>query len=164
MGVRMGLDPTLRAVTVLYLVTLAHHGYGGVVFASVERVVLALVFTALFVITVWLFRLAPARRLASRAYWGVVAGFWVALLGLYEGGFNHVLYVVLRAVGASPDTMRRLYPAGSDAVISDDVFFQATGALTLVAGVWVAVTMAARPVRGRGRWHDIQAPTAKSSS
>lgn len=150
MEMRKGLDPTLRAVSALYLITLAHHVYGGVVFASTERLLLAIVFTALFALTLWLIRLAAAKNLARRAYRGLVIGFWIVLLGLYEGGFNHFLHVVLRVGGASPETMRRLYPAGSDAVISSDAFFQTTGVLTLVAAVWVAITMVRRPAKAAG--------------
>jgi hypothetical protein len=146
MAVRTGLDPTMRAVTTLYLVTLAHHIYGGLVFASTERLFLALVFTVVFGITLWLFRFDETKRWATRAYWSLVVGFWAVLLGLYEGGFNHALHVVLRTAGASTETMRRLYPSGSDAVVSDDVFFQATGVLTLTAAVWVAVTAVARRI------------------
>lgn len=134
-------DPTMRAVAVLYLVTLAHHVYGGVVFQSAERLVLALVFTVLFGVTVWLSRLAVMRRRALWGYTSMVVGFWVVLLGFYEGGFNHSLYLILRSAAGNEETLRRLYPAGSDAVISNSVFFQATGVLTLVAAIAVAVTL-----------------------
>jgi hypothetical protein len=139
----------MLAVALLYLVTLVHHLFGGLVFDSAERLVLALVFTVLFAVTVWLFVLAATRSWARRTYTGLVVGFWIVLLGLYEGGFNHSLYLVLRATAGGGETLRRLYPAGSDATVSNNVFFQATGVLTLVAAVAVAVTLVVTRQRQR---------------
>src|SRR5688572_7707728 len=56
----MASEPSIRAVAVVYLITLIHHIYGGLVFGSVERLILALVFTILFVATAWLSRLTAA--------------------------------------------------------------------------------------------------------
>ena len=128
---------TARLVVLQCAVTFVHHLYGGLSFDSAERTVMAFVFAAVLAVTLWLHRLGAARVWARRAYLSVVAVFWVVLLGLYEGGYNHALYVLLRQV--DPESVGRLYAGGSDAVISNDVFFQGTGVLTLAAGVGVAI-------------------------
>lgn len=130
---------TIRLVVFQWAVTFVHHLYGGLAFDSPGRVVTAFVFGAVLAGTLWLHRLGAVRRWASWACRGVIAVFWVGLLGLYEGGYNHTLYSVLRWL--DPDRAARLYPAGSDATISSDIFFQGTGVLTLLAGLGVAVAV-----------------------
>ncbi|HEX6682012.1 MAG TPA: hypothetical protein VF062_04425 [Candidatus Limnocylindrales bacterium] len=128
---------TAKLVVLLWAVTFTHHLYGGLSFGSPGRTVTAFVFTAILAITLWLHRLGAAKPWARKGYHSLVLIFWVALLGLYEGGYNHALYVILRQVDAG--LAQRLYPAGGDALISNDLFFQGTGVLTLVAGIAVAV-------------------------
>ncbi|MBY8872037.1 hypothetical protein K7640_09305 [Micromonospora sp. PLK6-60] len=124
---------TVKLTAALYAVTFIHHLYGGLAFSSTERTVLAFVFSGAFAVTYLIYRHALATRWGRRAYWLLVYVFWVGLLGLYEGGWNHTLFAVLRAGGVV--NLDRLYAAASDARISDDVFFQATGVLTLLAAV-----------------------------
>lgn len=133
----------VRLVAVVYVATFVHHLYGGVVFDSAERTVLAVVFSVAFLLTLLLYRLSAVRRWARWGYWATVAALWVVAVGVYEGGYNHALYGVLRLFDAS-GTVARLYPAGSDAVISNDVFFQGTGVLTFIAGIALAVAPWAR--------------------
>jgi hypothetical protein len=143
----------IALVAVQCAVTFVHHLYGGLSFDSPGRTVAALVFAVMFGATLWLHRLGVTRRWARRACHGVTVVFWLVLLGLYEGGYNHTLYLVLREV--DPALARSRYPAGTDAAISDDVLFQGTGVLTLVAGIGVALALLAarrRRVGGeRGR-------------
>ncbi|MFY1691262.1 hypothetical protein [Plantactinospora sp. WMMB782] len=139
-------EVTATLLTALWAVTVAHHVYGGVAFGTPARTVLAIVFTAVFAGTVWLGRLGARRRWAARTYPGVLVVFWVLWLGCYEGGYNHTLYVLLRQTG-SADLVQRLYPAGSDAVISDDIFFQGTGILTLLVAIALGLALLRRPRR-----------------
>lgn len=132
-------DLTITLVAVLWVVTFVHHLYGGLTFGSPSRTIMAFVFTAIFGATLWLHRLGATRRWARRACHTLVVVFWVVLLGLYEGGYNHTLYLILRE--ADPARAQSWYPAGSDAVISNDVFFQGTGVLTLIAAIAVAIAL-----------------------
>lgn len=132
-------DLTITLVAVQWVVTFAHHLYGGLMFDSPGRTIMAFVFAAILGATLWLHRLGVTRRWAQRACHTLVVVFWVVLLGLYEGGYNHTLYLILREV--DPARAQSWYPAGSDAVISNDVFFQGTGVLTLVAGIAVAIAL-----------------------
>jgi hypothetical protein len=144
-------DLTITLVAVQWVVTFAHHLYGGLTFDSPGRTITAFVFTAILGATLWLHRLGAMRTWAQRAWQTLVVVFWVMLLGLYEGGFNHALYLLLREV--EPARARSWYPAGSDAAISNDVFFQGTGVLTLIAGIAVAIALltARRRRAGTGR-------------
>ncbi len=129
---------SFKLTALLYATTFVHHIYGGLAFRSTERTVLAVVFSVAFLVTYLIYRGASARRWAATAYWLVVYGFWVGLLGLFEGFYNHILFVVLRASGYTG--LDRLYGAASDARISDNLFFQATGVLTFVFAVVLGLT------------------------
>jgi hypothetical protein len=131
-------DLTITLVAVQWMVTFAHHLYGGLTFDSPGRTIMAFVFAAILGATLWLHRVGATRRWAQRACHKLVVLFWVVLLGLYEGGYNHTLYLILRV---DPERAQSWYPAGNDAVISNDVFFQGTGVLTLVAGIAVAIAL-----------------------
>lgn len=132
-------DLTVWLVVGLWAVTFAHHVYGGLRFDSPGRTGAGIAFTGILAVTLGLRRLGVTRLWAHRTYLTIVVGFWIVLLGLYEGGYNHALYVVLRLV--DPATAGELYPADSDALLSNDVFFQGTGALTLVAAVVLAAAV-----------------------
>jgi len=132
-------DLTITLVAVQWVVTFAHHLYGGLTFDSPGRTIMAFIFAAILGTTLWLHRLGATRRWAQRACHALVVVFWVILLGLYEGGYNHTLYLFLREV--DPVRAQSWYPAGSDAAISNDVFFQGTGVLTLIAGIAVAIAL-----------------------
>ena len=122
----------LAAVTGEYLATLVHHVYGGLVFASPERLVMAAVFTAVFAVTLLLHALD--RAWARGAALGLGLVFWGTMLGAWEGGYNHV-YASLRVLFGSS-------PPGYHA----DGVFQSTGWLTFafaVVAIWSYV---------RGAW------------
>ncbi|MFF5217034.1 hypothetical protein [Micromonospora sp. NPDC000442] len=150
------LRAAITWTTVLYLVTFAHHLYGGLRFDSPQRTVLALVFSGAFAVTYLTYRLGSRMRWARAIFWFLVYAFWVASVGLFEGGFNHALFAVLRLLDAQA-LINDLYPVDGDARISADVLFQGTGVLTLVAAVLLAVAPAwsrrtvviPRPAAGR---------------
>ena len=129
---------SFRYLIGLYSTTFVHHVYGGIIYDSIERIVLALVFSVVFAATAWLRRLERASRWAAYAYTGIVTVFWIGLIGIYEGGYNHALYVLLSVTGVSPQLAETLYPRPADGVAPDNAFFQATGVLTLVVALLVA--------------------------
>ncbi|MEQ7007939.1 hypothetical protein ABN028_17330 [Actinopolymorpha sp. B17G11] len=136
--------PSIGLVTAVFLTTLIHHVYGGISYASVERIVLAVVFSVAYVLTVGLFLAGRTRRWARWLYQGLVLVFWIVLIGVYEGGYNHTLYVALRLIGTDPHDLEQIYPGGGDLVVPNDVFFQGTGILTLATALWVAFAWARR--------------------
>lgn len=150
--IRARLDLTARLVIALWAVTLVHHVYGGVRFDSPGRIGAGVAFTGILALTLWLWRLGASRTWTRRAYLATVGGFWVVLLGLYEGGYNHALYLVLRWL--APGVADRAYAADSDALISSDMLFQGTGVLTLVVALAVAATLpqALRKTRTANAW------------
>lgn len=146
--------PAAGLVVVLWGVTFAHHVYGGLRFDSPYRVVAGVVFTAVLGVTLWLGWLGQSRRWARAAYLATVVLFWIVAIGLYEGGYNHALYLILEE--AAPGVADQLYGADSDAKLSQDALFQATGVLTLIVALAVAAalprswTRQAKPLQTQG--------------
>lgn len=109
----------LLPLAALYLMTLVHHLYGGIAFASPERLYMAGAFTLIFGLTFWLYRMR--HRLFGRVGFQAVAWlFWVGMLGGYEGGYNHAYSSLVVLSG------------GTVANHPPDLFFQATGILTAI--------------------------------
>ncbi|HEY7529919.1 MAG TPA: hypothetical protein VIC56_04510 [Gemmatimonadota bacterium] len=78
-------------------------------------------------------RRRPRSRAASAALGVFTAGtllFPIGFLGLFEGGYNHVLKDALWLGGASPAVTTRLFPPPTYET-PDDVFFEVTGVLHL---------------------------------
>ena len=57
----------------------------------------------------------------------------VALIGLFEGAYNHALKDAVYFAGASSTLMNRLFPPPTYE-LPDDVFFEATGVMQAVLG------------------------------
>lgn len=126
----------LAAIAGEYLATLLHHVYGGIVFGTPERLVMAAIFSGVLVLTLALHALAASRTWVRPIVLAVGFLFWGGMLGLYEGGYNHVLASTRDLFGAAPEG----YHA--------DLFFQATGWLTFVFGI-AAVGAYLRPAAQR---------------
>ncbi len=116
------------AILVQYLLTLVHHLYGGLVFGTPERLVIAAVVTAILVVTLGLLYLYRRTGSATALVFSLslIVLFWVVLLGGYEGGYNHVYQTVRFLAGVDVPN----YPR--------DAFFQVTGILTFVAAYFPA--------------------------
>jgi hypothetical protein len=83
---------------------------------------------------------------SSVGTWMGTIGRWVLMLvtlalpvlgvGLFEGGYNHALKVVLYFAGVSESALRLLFPAPTYE-LPNDVWFEVTGVLQLALG-WLA--------------------------
>ncbi len=129
---------TQFALTVLIL-TSVHHVYGAYRYqtpwrlhaAAVSAVVAAVIVACLFTIR--------RRRDDTRAY----VAFWVLVvvtalvpvlaIGVFEGGYNHVLKNVLYFAGAPRGLMTALFPPPLYEM-PDDLFFEATGVMQVIPG------------------------------
>ena len=123
------------AVGVL-LLTSIHHVYGAYIYASpwrahvapVSAVGILVIAGALFIRWRW-----PNRRagdIALPAFAIVTALFPVACIGLFEGGYNHVVKDALYFAGAPHAVMRTLFPSPLYEM-PDDVLFEVSGVLQL---------------------------------
>jgi thiol-disulfide isomerase/thioredoxin len=123
----------LSAVAVL-LLTIGHHLYGASLYQTPWRAHIAhhgafgiIVILAAMVVT-WKW---PDARVGRGALWVftiVTALFPVAWIGLFEGGYNHVVKNTLYFGGLSDELMRMLFPPPTYE-LPNDLLFEITGVL-----------------------------------
>jgi hypothetical protein len=80
-----------------------------------------------------LFRKRPVTRLGALAFWLAITCiiiFPITMIGLFEGGYNHLIKDALYFAGASMMLMHSLFPPPTYEM-PDDVFFEFTGVLQL---------------------------------
>jgi hypothetical protein len=73
-------------------------------------------------------------------YNGLILLWWVGGLGLFEGGYNHLLKVVLWAARVRPAKLQKLFPP-DEYVLPNDIIFEASGILTFVMGLFVTAKL-----------------------
>lgn len=130
----------LSSVSVMVL-TLIHHAYGAIIYEAPFRL-----HVAFFAIPVILILLLAYRiyRNRSSSVSGKVA-FWVfmvvtvlasiGMIGLYEGGYNHLAKNLLYFGGISQAMLDQLFPPPTYEV-PDNFWFEATGILQFFAGIY----------------------------
>lgn len=148
-------DPYLRAASAAVLtlaVTSIHHAYGAFIYATPWRLhILHAAIPAALAISALLY--------AARAYRGTLSGrlagwvgalvilaFPVAMIGFYEGGFNHVLKNIVY-FGFGADIARTTFPAPTYEM-PNDLLFELTGIVQFPISVWAAMLTVAM-LRGR---------------
>lgn len=131
---------TIWLVTVLFTMTFVYHLYGGLRYHSPNRIKLTVVFAAAFALTILLYQLGAQQAWALWSYRILVMLGWVLMLGLFEGGYSHLLKVVLWLAKVKPARLEKLFPP-EEYVLPNDILFETTGILTFVLGVWVGVQM-----------------------
>ncbi len=132
----------LLAVVVQGAITILHFLYGVRVYEDRGRlhiVVPALVALAMVVALAVLFVRRPgALTLALLLTVSFVP--FVAVFGLVHGGYHHVLKLILFHAGASKETLESLFMS-PDYVLPDDLVFEVSGVLGLVAAAFVGHRM-----------------------
>jgi hypothetical protein len=124
----------------------------------VEPVVMALGVVVLLAIVFWRTGKAAVLWLLSAA----VALPFVLLFGGYHGGFSHTLKLILFAAGTSPERLESIFDS-PDFAVPNDVAFEASGVLCLVAAIVVAsylVQLLRAAARGR---KPVHAPAAQGA-
>lgn len=154
--VRKSSSPEFRAaltsIGVLALTTV-HHAYGAFVYATPWRLHIAFVAVPGAALIAGLFWFGWARRheLSGRIATGagvVIAGaLSVAMFGIVEGGYNHVLKNILYFGGLNMEAFRTLFPAPAYE-IPDSLFFEVTGMGQLVLAAMAGLALV-RVVRVR---------------
>jgi len=134
--------------SIVYVLTIVHHVYGAIVFDTPWRYHAAFLggagIAATLTLTWGSTRWVPPvlRQVATALLAALTLTLAVGLIGLFEGGYNHGVKLLLFFGGAAPDTMRRLFPPPTYEMPSD-VLFEVTGVLQFVAGLIAArVTVA----------------------
>jgi hypothetical protein len=137
------LSRVTRYALAVLLLTSVHHAYGAYVYHTPWR--LHAVFLSAFAAAAIISGLVVIRRNADEALREIA--FWVfaalvlviptALIGLFEGAYNHALKNALYFAGATPTLMNRLFPAPTYE-LPNDVFFEVTGVMQAVLGSMTA--------------------------
>jgi hypothetical protein len=131
------------AVSAEYLSTMVHHIYGGLIYRTPERFAIALFFTVVLLPTIGLllrYRRTPSRPMLI-LLGIVVAVVWVAVLGLFEGGYNHFYKDVLFLAGVPRAEVLKLHPAamaGDFTYPPDDLLFEASGVFQFFTSLFTA--------------------------
>ena len=91
----------------------------------------------------------------------------VALIGFFEGGYNHALKNALYLAGASAAVLRRLFPPPTYE-LPNDLFFEVTGVQQLVlavaTGYQLFLLIRERRRRGAGRVSTLDASVVLGAS
>lgn len=125
-SVRSVVLATTSALGVLVMTSI-HHIYGAAIFETPWR--LHIVFISIPVALIILAAVVLARsggstaisRVASWLYFGLVALFGIAAIGVYEGGYNHLIPNLQHVLGIAHPLREGLYQP------PDDLVFQLTG-------------------------------------
>lgn len=130
------------AALLVLVLTTVHHIYGAVVYDTPWRLHVAQIAVPIGVIVFSGLVIAWVQR---GARWGYIAT-WIAaaailifpvtIIGLYEGGYNHLVKNVLYFSGAT-DLAAQLFPAPMYEM-PNDFFFEATGIAQLLAALVLA--------------------------
>lgn len=126
-------------IVAVYALTTIHHIFGGLVDNADDRLVIPAILAPLVVIAlVSLYALRRTGSVGALITFGVVALLWVLLLGLFHGGYAHLYKDIVFLVDGPPSLYYPLNP--SEHYPPDNVFFEVTGVLDVVAAAFVAYT------------------------
>jgi ubiquinone/menaquinone biosynthesis C-methylase UbiE len=132
-SVRDAIKVGVSSIGALLLTTI-HHVYGAAIYNTPWRNHVAFIsLPAVFFIAGALFASSKYSNttFGRVALWSAIAAVVViplGAIGLFEGGYNHVVKNALYFSGASLNLMRRLFPPPAYEM-PDDLFFELTGAL-----------------------------------
>jgi hypothetical protein len=142
------------AALALLALTSVHHIYGAIAFATPWRMhILAAVVPAAAAIVGALYLGAKtgdgaAARRAMRVAAAIILVFPVAAIGIYEGGYNHVVKNLVYALGGEEVTLAVFPPPLYE--LPRDFVFEASGIAQFPLAIWTAI-LALRLWRDRGR-------------
>lgn len=154
----MSLRPTnayLRAgaaAIATLVVTSVHHAYGAVIYGTPWRLhILHIAVPAAIAIALLLFIGSTRRgkrggRLATWAAIAIILAFPVATIGLFEGGYNHVLKNVVY-FGFGTESARAFFPPPTYEM-PNDLVFELTGIVQFPFSILAAV-LSLRLLRGK---------------
>ncbi len=134
------LSEVTRYAYGILVLTSVHHAFGAYIYATPWRlhvVALSLAAAAAIGVAAGVVRRHQAGIAGTIAFWilcAVTLAFPFGMIGLFEGGYNHVLKDVLYFGGASQDVMRMLFPAPAYEM-PNSIFFELTGVAQLVPAV-----------------------------
>jgi hypothetical protein len=133
---------TLMASVGLLVLTVLHHFYGATIYDAPFRQHVAfglLPVLLVLILAYWVHRRRPLTPLGRGSLWLFMALTLVVVagIGLFEGGYNHLVKNVLFFGGASRSTLAQLFPPPAYEM-PNDLWFEVTGVLQCFAGLCAA--------------------------
>lgn len=125
------------------VMTIIHHFYGAYIYDEPFRLHVAIVAIPVIVILLATYvgqlriKNPTWRRGFSVIFIGTTVLFSVAAIGIYEGGYNHVVKNLLFFSGVPAEFLDRIYPSVYE--LPNDFFFELTGVAQFFTGVACAI-------------------------
>jgi hypothetical protein len=122
------------------VLTSIHHAYGAAIYVAPFRRHVVFVFVPIGLIVIgllylgWILRGRNLGRLAIGLAVLVIMLLLAGVIGIFEGGYNHLLKNILHFSNVSRELMARLYPAPTYE-LPNNWFFELTGMLQLLLGL-----------------------------
>ncbi len=130
----------------LVLFTSIHHVYGGSIYDTSWRIIMPLFFfLPMLGLTIFLqyFSTMTKRKSILFIFTVLTVLGWIIILGLGEGGYNHVLKNILYFGGATEELMFKMFPPELGDIklyeTPNSFFFELSGIGTTVFGVFVVI-------------------------
>ena len=134
---------TLLASASVLILTVLHHLYGAAVYATPWRQHVAVIVLPVLVVLILaygVYQRRPLTVLSRASLWLLIAMTLVVsvgLIGLFEGGYNHLVKNVLFFGGATRAILDQLFPPPQYEMPNDFVF-EVTGVLQFFLGLCAA--------------------------
>lgn len=130
----------------IMILTLLHHAYGALIYEEPFRLHVVFIAIPVILIMIMSFRLfqrkssALIKKLAFTVFMLVSISIPVSAIGLYEGGYNHLLKNVLYFGGSSQAMLNQLFPPPLYEM-PNSFIFEVTGIFQFVLGIYAVYCM-----------------------
>ncbi len=125
----------------IMVLTLIHHAYGALIYEESFRLHVAY-FAIPVIVILWftsrLYQKNPSEKygiIAFRMFMFFTLFISTGMIGLYEGGYNHLLKNVLYYGGTNPETLTRLFPPPMYEM-PNDLLFEVTGVFQFILAIY----------------------------
>ncbi|MDN5870658.1 MAG: hypothetical protein L0H73_08080 [Nitrococcus sp.] len=149
------MTKTLLAAIVLLALTVVHHLYGAAIYDTPWRhhvALIAIPIVLVLILAYGIHRWRPSSFLGRSFMWVFILVTLlvpVAWIGLFEGGYNHLVKNALFFAGVPRATFDRLFPPPTYE-LPNDFWFEVTGAVQFFIGLYVLYCLV-------GLWKDWRA-------
>lgn len=157
------LPKFFKTVMNLMILTIIHHLYGAAIYNAPFRlhvVYFALPVMALLWICHWVYRFYPKSKPGKAAILLLLligTGIPVVLIGIIEGGYNHLVKNMVYFGGASEELFRRLFPS-PNYEIPNDYLFEFSGILQFIMAIYAILVLYSLVKEGKSSWRTFIFP------
>ncbi len=137
------MTKTLLSAISLLVLTIIHHIYGAAIYATPWRhhvALIALPVILILIFTYGIYRWNPSSFVSRISMWIFIALTFlipVGWIGLFEGGYNHVIKNALFFAKVPQSILEQLFPPPTYE-LPNDLWFEITGSLQFFVGFYTA--------------------------